>query len=168
MTLNATDTLDTTEQGNITMQKSVRLELPEGLEASEVLLNGYSIQMKCADSECAEGDAVWPFKFNIKVFKVSETDYTLTVEIHRGQTESKERLGKHIHFDVLVPLKVFFFNEGRSAQSISKTYYSRGQTTDKNGQYSVHVAKFNKDLNASSVVVGLTNIGFEIEYDKKY
>ena len=121
--------------------------------------------MKCADSKCSEGDAVWPFKFNIKVEKNEASMYTVTVIINRGQTENKEKLGLHIHYDVIVPIKIFFFNKGEAAQSVSKTIKSVGKTTDKYTQYSVQVANFDKDFNATSVVVGLQNIGFEIEYD---
>lgn len=118
LNINATDVMVTTagdQEANETMKKTFTVTAPEGLKNSEILLNGYDIQMKCADSECSEGDAVWPFKFMIDIAKNEEFTYTVTVIINRGQTENKEKLGKHMHFDVTIPVKVFFFNQGEAA-----------------------------------------------------
>lgn len=60
-----------------------------------------------------------------------------------------------MHFDVNIPVKIVFFNEGEGAQAVSRTFNSTGQTTDKNTQYSVYVANFDKSFDASSVIVGL-------------
>lgn len=70
--ISATDFMNMTgshQEANETMQKTFTVTAPEGLKNSEILLNGYNIQVKCADAECSEGDAVWPFKFNIQVVK---------------------------------------------------------------------------------------------------
>lgn len=70
-----------------------------------------------------------------------------------------------MHFDVTIPVKVFFFNQGEAAQSVSKTWNSTGQTTDKNTKYDVYVANHDKSFNGSSAIVGIQSIAFEIKYD---
>ena len=63
VSLNATDSLDASMEGNLTMKRNFTVEIPDGLNSSEVLLNGYSVSMKCGGDQCDQGDAVWPFKF---------------------------------------------------------------------------------------------------------
>lgn len=173
--LNVTDMMnDTDAQANQTMRKTFKVENLDGLRDSEIILNGYDIQVKCADNEQYVDDTIWPLHFQMEVSKVVLPDddpepgsflYAVSVIIDRGQIP-KSSVCEHTHYEVTVPLKVFFFNKDVGAAVNREIYWSEGDITDKQGQYSVHVAKFNKSFPAQSAIVGLHNIGFMLEWDR--
>lgn len=174
--LNMTDLMNYTgKEANQTMRKTFKVANPEGLRYSEVILNGYDIQIKCADHDEYKDDTIWPLHFQMMVEKVVLPEdqqeegtflYAVTVIIDRGQMP-KTSICEHTHYDVTIPLKVFYFNKGVGADVLRKTYVSEGDITNKATQYSVHVAQFNKSFPAESAIVGLHNIAFMLQWDRE-
>lgn len=69
--LNFTDLMNYTgSQANQTMRKTFRVQNKGDLRFSEIVLNGYDIQIKCADHEEYFDDTIWPLHLQMMVEKV--------------------------------------------------------------------------------------------------